>query len=172
MGCEVVLDIVNYEKIPPEPDKKLRDQRGEVAYQQALREHDNAKRINETRKAFFLAVRWFLIKQTHLVEIKADFAGNPVDRPDGLVPGRHYVRLSEVVRSIGRRWTELERVKLTALAPIYTTKNALVREARIGAIDVGRLEKAARQVAKGMESDPDPVVEHYMRAIIDEESPW
>lgn len=102
----------------------------------------------------------------------ADFAGNPVDRPDGLVPGRRYVRLSEVVRSIGRRWTELERVKLTALAPIYATKNALVREARIGAIDVGRLEKAARQVAKGLESDPDPVVEHYMRAIIDEESPW
>ena len=29
----------------------------------------------------------------------ADFAGNPVDRPDGLVPGRRYVRLSEVVRS-------------------------------------------------------------------------
>ena len=28
----------------------------------------------------------------------ADFAGNPVDRPDGLVPGRRYVRLSEVVR--------------------------------------------------------------------------
>lgn len=102
----------------------------------------------------------------------ADFAGNPVDRPDGLVPGRRYVRLSEVVRSIGRRWTELERVKLTALAPIYATKNALVREARIGAIDVGRLEKAARQVAKGLESDPDPVVEHYMRAIIDKESPW
>lgn len=102
----------------------------------------------------------------------ADFAGNPVDRPDGLVPGRRYVRLSEVVRSIGRRWTELERVKLTVLAPIYATKNALVREARIGAIDVGRLEKAARQVAKGLESDPDPIVEHYMRAIIDEESPW
>ena len=47
-----------------------------------------------------------------------------------------------------------------------------MREARIGAIDVGRLEKAARQVAKGLESDPDPVVEHYMRAIIDEESSW
>lgn len=102
----------------------------------------------------------------------ADFAGNPVDRPDGLVPGRRYVRLSEVVRHIGRRWAELERVKLTVLAPIYATKNALVREARIGAIDVGRLEKAARQVAKGLESDPDPVVEHYMRAIIDEESAW
>lgn len=102
----------------------------------------------------------------------ADFAGNPVDRPDGLVPGRRYIRLSEVVRSIGRRWTELEQVKLTTLAPIYATKNALVREARIGAIDVGRLEKAARRVAKGLESDSDPVVEHYMRAIIDEESTW
>ena len=102
----------------------------------------------------------------------ADFAGKAVDRPDGLVPEMRYIRLSEVVRSVGRRWAELERVKLTALAPIYTTKNALVREARIGAIDVGRLEKAARQVAKGLESDPDSVVEHYMRAIIDEESLW
>ena len=102
----------------------------------------------------------------------ADFAGKPVDSPTGLVPEIRYTRLSLVVRSIGRRWAELERVKLTALAPIYATKNALVREARIGAIDVGRLEKAARQVAKGLESDPDPVVEHYMRAIIDEESTW
>jgi len=102
----------------------------------------------------------------------ADFAGNPLNGPNGLVPGRKYVRLSDVVRSIGRRWTELERVKLTVLAPLYTTKNALVREARIGAIDIGRLEKAARQVAKGFETDSDPIVEHYMRAIIDEESSW
>lgn len=102
----------------------------------------------------------------------ADFAGNPLDRPDGLVPGRRYVKLSDVVRSIGRRWAELEKVKLTVLAPLYVTKNALVREARIGAIDIGRLEKAARLVAKGFETDADPIVEHYMRAIIDEESSW
>ncbi len=102
----------------------------------------------------------------------ADFAGNPVDRPDGLVPGRRYIRLSDVVRGIGRRWAELEQVKLTALAPIYATKNALVREARIGAIDVGRLEKAARAVAKGQTSDPDPIVSHYIQAIIEDESSW
>ena len=102
----------------------------------------------------------------------ADFAGKPVDRPDGLVPGVKYVRLSEVVRSIGRRWQELERVKLTALRPIYATKNALVREAKIGAIDVGRLERAARALANGQTADPDPVVDHYMRTIMEEESSW
>jgi len=102
----------------------------------------------------------------------ADFAGKPVGGPDGLVPGRRYVRLSEIVRSVGRRWTELEVVKLTALRPIYATKNALVREARIGAIDVGRLERAARAAAQGLESDPDPVVHSYLRAILEDESPW
>lgn len=102
----------------------------------------------------------------------ADFAGKPVDRPDGLVPGVKYVRLSEVVRSIGRRWQELERVKLTALRPIYATKNALVREAKIGAIDVGRLERAARALANGQTADPDPIVDHYMRTIMEEESSW
>lgn len=102
----------------------------------------------------------------------ADFAGKPVDSPTGLVPEIRYTRLSLVVRSIGRRWAELERVKLTALAPIYATKNALVREARIGAIDIGRLEKAARQVAKGAQTDPDPVVLHYMQTIVNDDAEW
>ncbi|UXX42050.1 hypothetical protein [Pseudomonas phage phiH2] len=102
----------------------------------------------------------------------ADFAGNPVDRPDGLVPGVRYVKLSDVIRSIGRRWQELEVVKLTALRPIYATKNALVREARIGAIDVGRLEKAARALANGRTSDSDPIVSHYMQTILEDESSW
>ncbi|UYA99051.1 hypothetical protein P9A54_gp66 [Xanthomonas phage vB_Xar_IVIA-DoCa10] len=101
----------------------------------------------------------------------ADFAGKAVD-DTGLVPGERTIRLSQVVQSIGRRWTELERVKLTALRPIYTTKNALVREARIGAIDVGRLEKAALAVAKGATADADPVVDAYVRAIIQEEVDW
>jgi len=47
-----------------------------------------------------------------------------------------------------------------------------VREARIGAIDVGRLERAARAAAQGLESDPDPVVHSYLRAILEDESPW
>lgn len=102
----------------------------------------------------------------------ADFAGKAVDRPDGLVPEMRYIRLSEVVRSVGRRWAELERVKQTALRPIYATKNALVREARIGAIDVGRLEKAAAAVARGEDSSGDPMVHSYMRAIIEDESAW
>ncbi len=84
MGCEVILDIVNYEKIPAEPDKKVRDQRGEVAYLQQLREHENARRANDIKRAFFLAVRWFLVKQTNLVEIKPDFAGNPANPQEGL----------------------------------------------------------------------------------------
>ncbi|URA07037.1 hypothetical protein P9A47_gp69 [Xanthomonas phage Elanor] len=82
------------------------------------------------------------------------------------------VRLSQVVRSIGRRWTELERVKLTTLKPLYTTKNALVREARIGAIDIGRLEKASLAIAKGATADNDPVVDAYMRAIMQNEVDW
>lgn len=102
----------------------------------------------------------------------ADFAGKPVDRPDGVVPGVKYVRLSAVVRSIGRRWRELEEVKLTALRPIYATKNALVREAKIGAIDVGRLERAARALANGHTSDPDMIVDHYMRTILEDDSEW
>lgn len=101
----------------------------------------------------------------------ADFAGKAVD-DTGIVPGERTVRLSQVVRSIGRRWTELLRVQLTALKPLYATKNALVREARIGAIDVGRLEKAALAVAKGATADPDPVVDAYVRAIVQEEVDW
>lgn len=101
----------------------------------------------------------------------ADFAGKPVDAT-GLAPETRRVRLSQVVRSIGRRWTEIERVKLTALKPLYVTKNALVREARIGAIDIGRLEKAALAVAKGCTADNDPVVDMYVRAIIQDEVDW
>lgn len=102
----------------------------------------------------------------------ADFAGKPVDRPDGLVPERRYIRLSEVVRSIGRRWVELETVKLTTLRPIYSTKNALVRESRIGAIDIGKLEKAAGAVARGVTADKDPLVDCYIQAILEDESEW
>ena len=101
----------------------------------------------------------------------ADFAGKPVDTT-GLAPETRRVRLSQAVRSIGRRWTEIERVKLTALKPLYVTKNALVREARIGAIDIGRLEKAALAVAKGCTADNDPVVDMYVRAIIQDEVDW
>lgn len=102
----------------------------------------------------------------------ADFAGRPVGGEGTLPPEQRSVRLSQVVRSIGRRWTELERVKLTALKPLYATKNALVREARIGAIDIGRLEKAALAVAKGATADKDPVVDAYVRAIIQDEVEW
>lgn len=97
----------------------------------------------------------------------ADFAGQTMaERP---IPS---IRLSDVVRSIGRRWTEIERVKLTALKPLYTTKNALVREARIGAIDIGKLEKAAHAVARGATADRDPAVNAYILAILEDEVPW
>lgn len=102
----------------------------------------------------------------------ADFAGRPIGGEGTLPPERRTVRLSQVIRSIGRRWTELERVKLTALKPLYTVKNGLVREARIGAIDVGRLEKAALAVAKGATADKDPIVDRYVQAIIQEEVDW
>lgn len=97
----------------------------------------------------------------------ADFAGQTMaERP---IPS---IRLSDVVRSIGRRWTEIERVKLTALKPLYTTKNALVREARIGAIDIGKLEKAANAVARGATADRDPTVNAYISAILEDDVPW
>lgn len=100
-----------------------------------------------------------------------DFAGKPYVE-GGVAPEVKSIRLSQVIRSIGRRWMEIERVKLTALKPLYTTKNALVREARIGAIDIGRLEKAAAAVARGESGSKDPVVDAYMQAIIDDDSPW
>lgn len=101
----------------------------------------------------------------------ADFAGKAV--VDGGVPPEHKrIRLSEVVRSIGRRWTEIERVKLTALKPLYATKNALVREAKLGVIDIGRLEKAAIAVARGESGSKDPVVDAYMQAIVDDNLTW
>lgn len=100
----------------------------------------------------------------------ADFAGKFVGYAPP--PELKTIRLSAVIRSIGRRWTEIERVKLTALKPLYATKNALVREAKIGAIDVGRLERAAAAVARGETESDDPVVHTYVRAIIDEESDW
>lgn len=102
----------------------------------------------------------------------ADFAGKPVAGPGSWPPEVRTVRLSDVIRSIGRRWQELEEVKLTVLRPIYTTKNALVREARIGAIDVGRLERAARLLAQGKRGDTDHVVDHYIQTILEDESTW
>lgn len=102
----------------------------------------------------------------------ADFAGRPVDRPDGFVPELRYVRLSDVVRHIGLRWVEVARVQQTVLTPLYATKNALVRESKIGAIDVGRLEKAAHAVAKGLQSDPDAVVASYMQLLLDPTVDW
>lgn len=100
-----------------------------------------------------------------------DFAGKAV-HDGGVPPEVRSIRLSQVVRSIGRRWMEIERVKLTALKPLYVTKNALVREAKIGAIDIGRLEKAAAAVARGESGSKDPVVDAYIQAIIDDDSPW
>jgi hypothetical protein len=106
------------------------------------------------------------------LEALADFAGRPVGGDGTLPPEQRFIRLSEVVRSIGRRWTEIERVKITALKPLYVVKNALVREARIGAIDVGRLERAAAAAARGLQSDGDPLVDAYLQAILRDEVVW
>lgn len=84
MGCEVILDIVNYVKVPPAPTADLRDQRGEVAYLQALRAHELAKAGNETKRAFFRAVRWFLARQSKLEKITPGLAGDPKVPQEGL----------------------------------------------------------------------------------------
>ncbi len=102
----------------------------------------------------------------------ADFAGKPEGGEFGLIPGVKYARLSAVIRSVGRRWAELETVKLTTFGPIYATKNGLVREIRNGTVNIGKLEIAARRVAKGFETDTDETVALYMKTIIEEESNW
>lgn len=84
MGCEVILDIVNYVKVPSAPTADLRDQRGEVAYLQALRAHELAKAQNETKRAFFRAVRWFLARQSKLDKITSGLAGDPKVPQEGL----------------------------------------------------------------------------------------
>ena len=96
----------------------------------------------------------------------ADFAGKPVGGGDGYVPNLPMIAVEDIIRIIGSRWVELEFIKLTVLNPIYATKNALVREARIGIIDIGALEKAARLVAKG-QYDPtgDRAVDYYVSLL-------
>lgn len=70
MGCEVILDIVNYEtvlKTVPADQPEL------------LRTNENKKRGNKTKKRFFLAVSWFLKKQAALTEVPTARGGDPED---------------------------------------------------------------------------------------------
>lgn len=100
----------------------------------------------------------------------ADFAGRPAD--DGIPPELPRQRLSEAIRSLGRRWAEIERAKATVLRPLYATKNDMVREARRGPVDVGRLEKAAIAASRGETRSDDPVVHAYLQAIIRDDVAW
>lgn len=105
----------------------------------------------------------------------ADFAGRPVDgdQMDREPKDGASIRLSEVIRIVGRRWIELERVKQTVLNPIYNTKISLMKEIRIGAVDVPKLERACYLLAKGLTTTTeDAIVAHYMKTILEDESPW
>lgn len=104
----------------------------------------------------------------------ADFAGRPheEEQMNREPKPESTIRLSEVIRIVGRRWVELENVKLTVLNPIYNTKISLMKEIRIGVVEIPKLEWACRQIAKGNTTDPDPLVAHYMKTILEEESSW
>jgi len=103
----------------------------------------------------------------------ADFAGVPIGGwEEGVVPELPAWRLSEAIRELGRAWVEIEVVKATVLRPVYTAKNAIVRRARTGPIDVGRLERAAILVAKGETRSDDQVVNAYIQAIIQDSVTW
>jgi hypothetical protein len=102
----------------------------------------------------------------------ADFAGKPVDGPGGVPPELPSQRLSVAIRRLGRRWAEIERAKATVLRPLYATKNDMVREARKGPIDVGRLERAVGLAVRGETRSDDPVVNAYLQAIIEDDVAW
>jgi len=58
-SCEIILDVTNYKEIPSRPtneDKVF----GDAYFHQKLRDHESAKRENETKFYFLVAVRWFL----------------------------------------------------------------------------------------------------------------
>lgn len=83
-SCEIILDIANYQEIPPPPTQQERIDEGEAYYQQKKREHELAKTGNVTKKQFFLAVRWFLEKQLGWKDIKPEAAGNELVEQEGL----------------------------------------------------------------------------------------
>lgn len=83
-SCEVILDVANYQKIPPAPTQQERLDNGESWYQQKLREHELAKTGNTTKKQFTFAVRWFLEKQLKFDEIKVGGVANETLEAEGL----------------------------------------------------------------------------------------
>lgn len=83
-SCEIILDVANYQKVPPGPTPDDRVIYGEASFQQKLREHELAKTGNVTKKQFFLGVRWFLEKQLGWKDIKPDAAGKEDTEQEGL----------------------------------------------------------------------------------------
>jgi hypothetical protein len=59
-SCEIILDVTNYDKIPGLPTVDERAVLGDAELHQRLRDHENAKKENQTKFAFLVAVRWFL----------------------------------------------------------------------------------------------------------------
>lgn len=106
------------------------------------------------------------------IQAVADFAGSPVNGPDGLIPGVEYIALSEVIRIIGRKMRDLETIRLDLFKPFYKARTRLRKEARIGAITPAKLERAAISLAAGRTTDEDPLVALYMRTITEDKSDW
>ncbi len=59
-SCEIILDVTNYKEIPAPPTQADRVNLGDAYFQQKLRDHETAKRENDTKFHFLVAVRWFL----------------------------------------------------------------------------------------------------------------
>lgn len=102
----------------------------------------------------------------------AAFAGRPVDNPYGYVPEIPSIRLSEVIRNIGRRWIEVEQVRQQTLHPIYMTVNTLKKECKIGVLDIAKMEKACFEIARGNITHPDPLTQMYIDTIMENWSEW
>lgn len=59
-SCEIILDVTNYKEIPAPPTQTDRGNLGDAYFLQKLRDYENAKRENDTKFYFLVAVRWFL----------------------------------------------------------------------------------------------------------------
>ncbi|MFA5702864.1 MAG: hypothetical protein WC982_05025 [Advenella sp.] len=105
----------------------------------------------------------------------ADFAGSPVNGPDGLIPGVEYIALSEAVRQIGRKMRDLEAIRLELFKPFYTARKRLRGEAfSLSVLEVGKVEQAANYLAqkRPMDQVSDPIVKLFMQTIEEDESSW
>jgi hypothetical protein len=113
-SCEIVLDISNYTKIPTPPTRDDREKFGDEYFNAKQREFDLAKRGNETKKRFFLAVRWFLDQQLQFKDIPVSIVGDDTSVQEGL-------RLIDASKKL----TEAEKARFFTIAGILLADSQL-----------------------------------------------